>query len=239
MSSSHGSDNGEKKLSPRKDSNHSDVSRSEIENPTSRGEIVDPLEADKQHAAHPELDEEERKRLEASAKLENPLRGLSATELARRGEEFCARHGLTAEDDVRAFRLGAVIAGYLNQYDAVAMPEGLALTDRERDVLDREVTHKWSQPTMLYAVIVICSLCAAVQGMDETVVNGAQGFYKTQFGIGDPDSQRGMYCCCYSNIIIILRHECKSGRANERTTLETRRKKRNTKPEKRKKISKQ
>ncbi|KAK8006382.1 hypothetical protein PG991_012679 [Apiospora marii] len=200
MASSHESDNGEKKLSPRKDSNHSDVSRSEIENPTSRGDTVDPLEAEKQPhaAAHPGLDEEERKRLEASAKLENPLRGLSATELARRGEEFCARHGLTAEDDVRAFRLGAVIAGHLNQYDDVAdMPDGLRLTDRERDVLDREVTHKWSQPTMLYAVIVICSLCAAVQGMDETVVNGAQGFYKEQFGIGDPESQRAApYICC-------------------------------------------
>lgn len=44
---------------------------------------------------------------------------------------------------------------------------------------------------MLYAVITICSLCAAVQGMDETVVNGAQIFYKEQFGIGDPSSQRG------------------------------------------------
>lgn len=44
---------------------------------------------------------------------------------------------------------------------------------------------------MLYAVITICSLCAAVQGMDETVVNGAQIFYKKQFGIGDDNSQRG------------------------------------------------
>lgn len=224
MASPHGSDNGEnngeKKLSPRKDSNHSDISRSEIENPMSRGETIDTLEADKQAPRYPELDEEERKRLEASAKLENPLRGLSAAELARRGEDFCARHGLTAEDDVRAFRLGAVIAGNLNQYDAVAMPEGLRLTDREREVLDREVTHKWSQPTMLYAVIVICSLCAAVQGMDETVVNGAQGFYKTQFGIGDPNSKRGMYCCCYMYIIINSRYEYKSGwRNNPHPTL--------------------
>ncbi|KAK8087032.1 hypothetical protein PG994_002006 [Apiospora phragmitis] len=180
MASSHGPDNGEKRPSKRKDS---DISRSEIENAPSHDG----------HAPHHELDEEQRKRLEASAKLENPLRGLSAAELARRGAEFCARHGLTAEDDVRAFRLGAVIAGNRNQYeyDAVVMPDGLRLTDREREVLGREVTHKWSQPTMLYAVIVICSLCAAVQGMDETVVNGAQGFYKIQFGIGDPDSQRG------------------------------------------------
>ncbi|KAK7948210.1 uncharacterized protein PG986_009096 [Apiospora aurea] len=191
MASSHGSDNGEKKLSPRRDSsNHSDVSRSEIENATSRDNTHTHTHAkhlEPEPEPELELDEEQRKRLEASAKLENPLRGLSATELAWRGEEFCARHGLTAEDDVRAFRLGAVIAGNMNQYDAVAMPEGLRLTDRERDVLDREVTHKWSQPTMLYAVI----------GMDETVVNGAQGFYKHQFNIGDPNSQRAApYICC-------------------------------------------
>ncbi len=51
----------------------------------------------------------------------------------------------------------------------------------------------------------VCSLCAAVQGMDETVVNGAQIFYKEQFGIGTK-SQRDTwlvgllngapYLCC-------------------------------------------
>ncbi|KAK8130245.1 hypothetical protein PG999_002625 [Apiospora kogelbergensis] len=197
MASSPGSENGEKKLAPRRDSNHSDVSRSEIENAMNRdGNAHRDHEQDKVRDPDELLDEEQRKRFEASAKLENPLRGLSAAELARRGEEFCARHGLEAEDDVRAFRLGAVIAGHANQYDA-EMPAGLQLTEREREVLDREVTHKWSQPTMLYAVIVICSLCAAVQGMDETVVNGAQGFYKHQFGIGDPESKRAApYICC-------------------------------------------
>ena len=37
--------------------------------------------------------------------------------------------------------------------------------------------------TVAYA-LPVCSLCAAVQGMDETVVNGAQIFYKEVFGIG-------------------------------------------------------
>lgn len=30
-------------------------------------------------------------------------------------------------------------------------------------------------------LVVMCSVCAAVQGMDETVVNGAQLFYEKQF----------------------------------------------------------
>jgi MFS family permease len=37
---------------------------------------------------------------------------------------------------------------------------------------------------MLYYLVTLCSVAAAVQGMDETVVNGAQLFYGPQFGIG-------------------------------------------------------
>ncbi|RYP68713.1 hypothetical protein DL769_005434 [Monosporascus sp. CRB-8-3] len=140
------------------------------------------------------LDEETRHRLEASAKLENPFHGLTPEELGRRGEEFCALHGIEGEDDVRAFRLGAMIAGNMNRYDAV---EGL--TAREREALDRELTHKWRNPSTLYAVVVICSLCAAVQGMDETVVNGAQYFYRRQFGIGDLHAARDTWLVGVTN----------------------------------------
>lgn len=160
------------KKGQRKDSDYSGVSRTEVEN------------ARLTHSTT--LDEERKRRLEASAKLENPLAGLPPDQLAQKGEDFCKKHGITDEEDVRAFRLGAMIAGDMNKYDTIK-----DLTAREREVLDREITHKWSNPGMLYAVITICSLCAAVQGMDETVVNGAQIFYKEQFGIGDPDSQLG------------------------------------------------
>ncbi|KAK9778806.1 putative Major facilitator superfamily (MFS) profile domain-containing protein [Seiridium cardinale] len=176
MSSQPSDPTGTEKLPPRKDSD-ADVERTELEHSRRRDNTVDGL-----HPSNldPRLDPEERKRLEASAKLENPLAGLSQSELSRRGEEFCAKHGFNEEEDIRAFKLGAMIAGNMNKYDTVD-----GLNDREREVLDREITHKWSNPSMLYAVIVICSLCAAVQGMDETVVNGAQIFYKVQFGIED------------------------------------------------------
>jgi hypothetical protein len=168
-----GGTTGEKTVT-RKDSEHSNISRTEIEDAHLTQDAM--------------LDEGRKRRLEASAKLENPLAGLSPEQLAQRGEDFCRQHGITDEDDVRAFRLGAMIAGNMNKYDTID-----GLTDREKEVLDREITHKWSNPTMLYAVITICSLCAAVQGMDETVVNGAQIFYKKEFGIGDPNSQRGKH----------------------------------------------
>ncbi|KAJ8126421.1 hypothetical protein O1611_g7218 [Lasiodiplodia mahajangana] len=168
-----GGTSGEK-MTPRKESEYSDVSRSEVEDARKTTETQDDG-----------LDEGQKKRLQASAMLDNPLAGLSPDELAQRGEDFCKQHGLTDEEDLRAFRLGAMIAGNMNKFDTID-----GLTGREKEVLDREITHKWKNPSMLYAVITICSLCAAVQGMDETVVNGAQIFYRDQFGIGDPNSQR-------------------------------------------------
>jgi hypothetical protein len=87
-------------------------------------------------------------RLEASHKLANPLAGLSQDRLAAMGEEYAQRNGMTSEEDVRAFRLGAMIAGNMNQFDIVQ-----GLSEHELDVLRREDTHKWSNPFMLYAVI--------------------------------------------------------------------------------------
>lgn len=37
-------------------------------------------------------------------------------------------------------------------------------------------------------MVIMASLAAAVQGMDEAVINGAQIIYPSQFGIGDPTS---------------------------------------------------
>lgn len=136
----------------RKDSDHTEPTHSEVEHTSSRGASYDDQHNNNHDdigANNPNLDAEEKKRLEASAKLENPLAGLSPSELARRGEEFSARHGFTDEEDVRAFRLGAMLAGNMNKYDTID-----GLTEREKDVLDREITHKWSNPKMLYAVIV-------------------------------------------------------------------------------------
>ena len=39
-------------------------------------------------------------------------------------------------------------------------------------------------------MVVMSSLAAAVQGMDEAVINGAQIIYPAQFGIGDPKSSK-------------------------------------------------
>jgi hypothetical protein len=94
-------------------------------------------------------DDPAKDRLGVSKKLANPLAGLNQARLAAMGEDYAKLAGLTSDEDMRAFRLGAMIAGDHTQYDTI--PE---LTDRERETLDREITHKWSNPSMLYWVIV-------------------------------------------------------------------------------------
>lgn len=100
---------------------------------------------------------------DVNAKLANPLAGYSNEQLMQMGEEYARKHELGGEEDIRAFRLAAIIARDPFKFDTV---EGL--TKSELDVLREEVTHKWRQPKLLYTVIALCSTCAAVQGMGKS-----------------------------------------------------------------------
>lgn len=102
----------------------------------------------------------ERARRTLNAKLENPLAGLSHAALMRRGGRYARKNMIGDEEDIRAFELGAVLAQDPEGYERV---EGL--TAEEMEVLRREFENKWSQPRLMYLVIVLCSACAAVQGM--------------------------------------------------------------------------
>lgn len=138
----------------------------------------------------------ERARRNLNAKLSNPLAGFTAAELRQQGRNFAIRHEIGDKTDVRAFELGAVLAQAPERYDHVA-----GLTHAEKGVLRNEFAHRWSQPWRMYAVVALCSLSAAVQGMDETVVNGGQIFYKSEFGIEERPWIYGLinaapYLCC-------------------------------------------
>jgi hypothetical protein len=116
---------------------------------TSQPEVEHSDDVRRSGSDHTAKDAEARRRLEASRRLANPLAGLGHERLAAMGEEYARKAGLTGDEDLRAFRLGAIVAGDENRYDTVA-----GLTEAERVALDREVTHKWSNPRMLYYVIV-------------------------------------------------------------------------------------
>ncbi|KAJ5808106.1 hypothetical protein N7474_009375 [Penicillium riverlandense] len=111
-----------------------------------------------------------------NAVFENPLAGIPREQLLRNVEEFCKKYQL--EEYRETFVKGALISQ--DPANATNLPE---LTDEEREALIREHTHKWSQPWKLYWLAAMCSLAAAVQGMDETVNNGAQTKYAAHLGI--------------------------------------------------------
>lgn len=134
------------------------------------------------------------------------------------GAKYALKHHIRDEEDVRAFRKGAVLAQDPRRFAQVQ-----GLTGQELDVLQKEFDNRWSQPKLMYIVIILCSTCAAVQGMgqlyqvtsetflsadqntDETVVNGGQLFYRYQFGIDGQDPRStwltgllnsAPYLCC-------------------------------------------
>ena len=104
----------------------------------------------------------ERARRHLNARLANPLEGYTYNELQKMGRAYALDNALTDDDDVRAMEIGACLArdpGYLRH------AKRLGVTDEELGVLEREMSHRWEQPRLLYLVIVMCSVCAAVQGM--------------------------------------------------------------------------
>jgi len=104
-------------------------------------------------------------RANINAKIANPLAGFNHSQLAEMGEAYVRENQIGDEEDIRAFRLGAILAQDPNRHAEVG-----GLTAEESGVLAKEITNKWSQPRLLYLVIVLCSTCAAVQGMGTCLI---------------------------------------------------------------------
>ncbi|KAJ3798615.1 hypothetical protein GGU11DRAFT_780178 [Lentinula aff. detonsa] len=111
-----------------------------------------------------------------NAKLANPLAHISHEQLLEDAKVFAETHGL--EDLVLEFQKGALVAQDPSQFEKLSQ-----LNDEDKAIFRRELTHKWDQPYMLYYLVILCSMAAAVQGMDESVINGANLFFAPQFGI--------------------------------------------------------
>lgn len=95
-----------------------------------------------------------------NVKLANPLAGFSKQELRVKGREYAIEHSLTNEEDLRAFEVGAILAQNPDGFE-----ECQDISTTEMEILRKEFTDRWSQPKLLYLIIVLCSTCAAVQGM--------------------------------------------------------------------------
>ena len=105
-------------------------------------------------------DPREKLRDNANAKLANPLAYETPEDLRQKGRAYAKKHFIGGEEDIRAFELGACLA-----QDPAKWARVQGLTAEERGVLERETASRWSQPKLMYLVIILCSLCAAVQGM--------------------------------------------------------------------------
>ncbi|GAA5855034.1 hypothetical protein JCM9279_005730 [Rhodotorula babjevae] len=123
-----------------------------------------------------------KKQKEVDALLSNPLAGKTDDELRRDVDEWVVRTGL--EDERELLFKAALVGRDRDNFEQLS-----ALTEEDKDILRNEKLHPYRQPKTLYWTVFMCSMAAIVQGMDETVINGANLFYPDQFGIGS-DSTR-------------------------------------------------
>ncbi|KAL7271887.1 hypothetical protein RUND412_005329 [Rhizina undulata] len=131
-----------------------------------------------------------------NAKLANPLAGYSHAELIEMGAAYARDHDMMELEE--EFKKGALLAQNSAAFENLPL-----LTDEDKNIIRREFTHKWSHPMSLYHLVIMCSVAAAVQGMDETVINGANLFFLKQFGIENREWIAGLvnsapYLCCFT-----------------------------------------
>ncbi|PVH15862.1 uncharacterized protein CXQ87_003719 [Candidozyma duobushaemuli] len=125
----------------------------------------------------------------------NVLAHYTEAETMKMGKEYAAEYNLDEDLFARAAALARCPADFANMD---------FLTDSEKEQLTLEVTKKWHIPRKLVEVIALGSMAAAVQGMDQSVINGATLFYPDAFGITDmknADLMEGLingspYLCC-------------------------------------------
>lgn len=127
--------------------------------------------------------------------VDNVLADYTEDQVMNMGALYARKHGL----DEDLFRRGAALARHPFQY--MNMP---FLTESEKHELTLEETKKYNFPKTLFAVIALGSMSAVVQGMDESVINGATLFYPKAFGVDklkNSDLIEGLingapYLCC-------------------------------------------
>ncbi|KAI1791312.1 MFS sugar transporter [Ganoderma leucocontextum] len=134
----------------------------------------------------------------ANVKLANPLAGIPHEQLMADAAKFAKDHNLGHLEE--EFKKGALVAQDPTLFESLPL-----LTEEDKAALRRELTHRWDQPLQLYYLVILCSLSAAVQGMDESVINGANLFFPAQIGIPQDQSANqwllglvngAPYLCC-------------------------------------------
>lgn len=128
---------------------------------------------------------------------QNILTQYDVEQVMNMGRNFALKHDLP---DPELFARGAALARNPKDYNRLDF-----LSDEEKEAAYNEIHHPWRIPWKLIQIIFSISLCAATQGADETVINGALLFYPKYMDIGDDDERsrwlQGLvnaapYLCC-------------------------------------------
>ncbi|KAF5212779.1 hypothetical protein E0198_000283 [Clavispora lusitaniae] len=104
----------------------------------------------------------------------NILSQYSEKQTMQMGRNYALKHGLDAD----LFGKAAALARAPLDFNSMQF-----LSEEDKISLNTELTKKWHIPKKLVAVIALGSMAAAVQGMDESVVNGATLFYPKVMGV--------------------------------------------------------
>jgi len=94
-------------------------------------------------------------------RLRNPLYGINKFELLDQVTAFANQHGLT--EVLPQLKKGALVAQNPQGWETIE-----ELDESDKGHLRRETTHRWNHPRMLYFLVVMSSIGAAVQGWDQT-----------------------------------------------------------------------
>ncbi|KAJ5609696.1 hypothetical protein N7528_010263 [Penicillium herquei] len=121
-----------------------------------------------------------------SARIKNPLAGLSQDQVIRDVEAFAQEYQVT--DILPELKKGALVARDPASFESVP-----GITELECIALKNETEHKWHQPKALYFTIILCSIGAAVQGWDQTGSNGANLSFPEAFGIPESKSVKNQW----------------------------------------------
>lgn len=119
----------------------------------------------------------------AQIEKENILTQYTQQQVMDMGRNYARKYNL----DQDLFARGAAVAR-----DPFGFNRMTFLSPEEKQALHDEQHSPWKVPLKLYVIIGMCSMAAAVQGMDETVINGAMLYYPQGLGIGE-DTMRNSW----------------------------------------------
>lgn len=127
----------------------------------------------------------------------NILTQYSEKQVMDMGRNYARKNGM----DEELFAKGAAIARNPTGFNRMNF-----LSQDEKELLHEEAEHPYKLPFRMIYLIAVCSMGAAVQGMDESVINGADLFWPSAFGLSPSTSDRDSwleglvnsapYLCC-------------------------------------------